>query len=120
MQSKVNKLFDPKNPMGKFLKYGFSLMAAALAIHFLINHTIDVSKHRRESPFLKLLSAPQMDDSTINELKGVGRDAMLKHLYQTKQIDTVFINLQRLRQIEDSILLTIQGEVQFLPDTIQN
>jgi len=106
MDAKVffEKLFDKKNPIGRLLGLSVSVIAAGLLLHFIINAAVDVKKYERGNPLIDLFAPPTLNDSTVKIIAGFGRDAILKHLYETGQIDTIYVDFDRLNHLQDSLV----------------
>lgn len=100
----LEKVFDKKNPIGRLLGLSVTVIAAGLLLHFIINASVDVEKYERGNPIIDLFAQPTLNDSTVKIIAGFGREALLTHLYETNQIDTIYIDFDRLNHIQDSLV----------------
>ena len=99
----LSKLFDKKNPFATMLKYIFSTIIIVFLLKLVLGLVVDKGGFKHSHELDEKYNAMALDSFQFKRYSKIGEEAILYHLVETKQVDTLYVNRTRIMQIRDSL-----------------
>ncbi|MFA5575322.1 MAG: hypothetical protein WC994_09780 [Brumimicrobium sp.] len=103
INSFLSKLFDKKNPFATMLKYIFSTIIIVFLLKLVLGLVVDKGGFKQNNQLDEKYNAMALDSFQFKRYSKIGEEAIVFHLVETKQVDTLYVNRARIMHIRDSL-----------------